>query len=153
MTQTGPYWRVEIIDGRVREYTSGRCRPMEVQKIAAMELCTFLNREMHHGGRWVVGWAGQTNEVTPGGLIVFGVPTTMGLVWLDQDEDVQFTVEIDERLDDIIRSGPEHWCDQAEQAWREWASHIKEVDVRPDQTIKAAQGERPKDPTQTPDVS
>lgn len=153
METSGPYWRCEIIDGRVREYTSGRCRPMEVQRVAAMELATYLNRELHHGGRWVVGWAGQSNEVTPGGLIVFGVPTVMGMVWLDQDDDVQFSVAIDERLEDIIRSGPEHWCHQAEQAWNEWAAHMEEVDVRPDQTIKAAQGEQPKDPTVTPDVS
>ena len=151
--EIGPYWRVEVIAGRVREFTSGRCRPTEVQRVAAMELCQYLNRELHHGGRWAVGWAGAVNDVTPHGLLVFGVPTVMGMVWLDQDDDVQFSIAIDERIEDIVRSGPQHWCDQAEQAWQEWARHMDEVDVQPSQTIKAAQGEQPKDPTQTPDVS
>lgn len=153
MTEGADYWRCDHIDGRTTEVSRGLCRPMEVQRIAAMELCVFLNRELAHDGRWSVGWTGNRNDITPGGLMVFNIPSVMVLVWLDRDDDVQFQVSIDERLDVFLACGPEHWCEQAEQAWAEWRCHIGDVGVKPEQTIKAAQGQREKDPTVSPDVS
>jgi hypothetical protein len=89
-----------------------------------------LNREMHHGGHWVTGWA-----YNPG--CVFAL-------WRDSDGDMQIPVYIDDVWPRVRDAGVDKFvqdCQHAYDSWREVMFQV--LQLRPEETIKLAQGEMP----------
>lgn len=108
----------------------------------ARRLVKFLNYELNHDGVWAVAWCNPTQE---------GYATELRMGFQDMDGDFQFLIGSDLTLvdlqtkDDARRHGKV--CEEAYQTWRNWQ---KDVDVRPDQKIKAAQGQAQADPNDQP---
>lgn len=101
-----------------------------------------LNGDLGHDGAWAVMWLNPT---------VDGLPTEIRFAWQDDDGDIQFVVESQRTLVDLqqVDDATSHGnnCAEAYKTWRGW---LKDVDVQPDQTIKAAQGQQQKDPNVRP---
>lgn len=108
----------------------------------ARRLVKFLNYEMRHDGVWAVAWCNST---------VDGYATELRMGFQDLDGDFQFLIGSDLTLvdlqtrDDARRHGKV--CEDAYQQWRGWQ---RDVDVKPEQTIKAALGQQQADPTVQP---
>lgn len=108
----------------------------------ARRLVKFLNYEMNHDGVWAVAWCNPTDD---------GYATEIRFGFQDMDGDFQFLIGSDLTLvdlqtrDDVRRHGKV--CEEAYQQWRTWQ---KDVDVRPEQTIKAAKGQSQANPNDQP---
>lgn len=108
----------------------------------ARRLVKFLNYEMSYDGVWAVAWCNST---------VDGYATELRFGFQDRDGDLQFLIGSDLTLvdlqtrDDVRRHGKV--CDNAYNQWRAWQ---RDVDVQPEQTIKAAQGQQQADPKDQP---
>lgn len=120
----------------------------EMQMIFARDVVGMLNKELHHDGVWCIVFT------APGALAHLlqsrSEYSRFTLVWLDKDGDVQIQFEWvageSDELDfaDCIESGLESWVERAEMAWQQWFMLSRMVlDAQPDETYKAAQGERP----------
>lgn len=115
------------------------------QTIFAQDVLTALNRQLHHGGAWVIVFTHplpmrSAIEVTEYGRFV--------LMWMDMDGDVQFPFEWEhgagEERDfaDVLMSGKDSWLNRCETAWQTWQLHMRQILApKPDQLVKAAQGQ------------
>jgi len=108
----------------------------------ARRLVRFLNYELSHDGVWAVCWCNPTED---------GYATELRYGFQDEDGDLQIALASDltlvdlQTVDDVKRHG-----NVVEQAYQKWVEWKEEVDVRPDQTIKAAQGQSQADPRVQP---
>ena len=103
----------------------------------------FLNGELGHDGAWAVMWLNPTID---------GLPTEIRFAWQDGDGDVQVVVESDLTLVKLQQADNprEMHGNNCESAYNQYKAFIKDVDVQKDQTIKAAQGQQPRDPNVQP---
>lgn len=131
-------------------------RPAPDQVMFASDMVESLNRHLHHDGAWVVVFT-HPAAVVPNMLdlqettsmarpvIDFTGYDRWAFLWLDRDGDVQFALENDDLFAETLLSGPDHWMEQAEQAWQRWHFHMREVldkKALEGATFKRAQGER-----------
>lgn len=138
------YWMVVTAsDGKQRVQT--RCdTPLPMQAMFCRDLGLALNRHLGHDGAWIVGL------VNPMPLLVIdqagaGRDYERAVVmWVDADGDPQFTMEIEDEWWRILYCGPDAWIEKAEEAWRRWHHHMRDVlDPRPGETYKRAKGQKP----------
>lgn len=127
----GSYWAaIQRTNGDVRRFACDlKETPPDEKQVWLMQILRGLNKELGHDGRWVVGWThGNTRFI---------------IMWLDEDGDIQFTVENDEAWAIMVTQEWNHWMSQAEEAWRYWHKMMREVlDPGPDALHKRAQGQR-----------
>lgn len=115
-------------NGQIR--VLGSYKPDLAEKMIADFMVNALNRRIPQGGRWVTAW--------------LGTGTMFIMIWLDQDGDPQFTVEVEEDAPGIAAVQFDHWIEQAHDAWCQWELAMRKVlDPKSGQTYKKAQGERP----------
>lgn len=142
----GGYWCAFRAGERLIAKDKGRCRPLVPQRVVAIDLLDRLNREVHHDGTWIVAWADPVETPVAGGLITMPIPQR--LVWMhkDKDGDVNVVVDTDDTLDEIVATLDQR-VDDAAKAMQKYREIMADVDVRPDQTRKAALGQPSADPT------
>jgi len=129
----GGWWAaVQRTNGEIHRFTNGRLLldPTADQTIWQLDVLKILNHEIPHDGAWVVGWThGNTRAIW---------------LWLDQDGDVQFTVDNEESWETQAGTEMLHWIEQCEQGWSYWFHYMREVlDPNPDTLFKRAQGQKP----------
>lgn len=119
--------------------------PSPDQVLFAHDMCWALNRHLHHDGKWIVEF---THPILPP-LSVTAYPHSpyerWVFIWIDKDGDPQFSVDNDGYFIETLLAGPDHWMEQAEQAWMRWRHHMRDVfgNKRIEQiTYKRAQGEQ-----------
>lgn len=140
---------LEKFIGYVKTPTSGVIRRAENfvkvtpwQRDYARRLVKFLNYDLHYDGAWSVMWGDPTID---------GTPTTIHFAYQDVDGDVAFVVDSTRSLVELMQTNDVRSHGQnADKAHREWKAMMKDVEVRKDQTIKAALGEQPLDPNVQP---
>lgn len=116
-------------NGEIRIKCNSPAHPHMSQSLFAIEMLRDLNKRIANSGAWTVGWChGYTRMI---------------LIWMDGDGDPQFTVEVDDRIADIIKAGVDHFTAQCYEAWAKWCWSQDILDLKPEQTFKKAQGERP----------
>lgn len=104
--------------------------PPEDRQLFAKHILNFLNRECSHGGAWVVAWIDKGRRFY--------------LLWKDKDGDIQIPIECDQGWWRIKGWDLEAWGEHAEQAWAVWKEWHDNLEMTGMQTIKLAQGERPR---------
>ena len=106
------------------------------EQLFAMNVSEMLNREIDHGGYWMVSWS-DPDPVTK-------APTEMVCRWLDQDKDIQFRNWIEGPFAEIALHVPlEDIVGSCENCWNEWLDTIKhKLEISPNQMVKAQMGER-----------
>lgn len=119
---------VERENGDIKIACNTKAKPHIFQQDFAFQLVKKLNAQLAYGGTWAVGWCHGY-----GRLIILCV---------DEDGDVQFTVEDDEPVNRILEAGPDHFVSQCFDAYDYWALSQSILDLNPDETFKHAQGER-----------
>lgn len=108
----------------------------------ARRLVRFLNYELNFDGCWAVVWCNPTED---------GYATELRYGYQDADGDLQFVIGCDLTLVDLqAKDDARRHGNAAVEAYKTWQNWKKDVDVQPGQTIKAAQGERSRDPTVQP---
>lgn len=127
-----------------KESPGGGAFVPEAFKVYATELCNYLQRQAAHDGKWVTCWS-EFDLAT-------GWPRMFHLLWLDRDGDTQFVVDIDERVASDIHDHADMLHYHAEPAWQQWREMMKDVDVKPHQTIAAGLGQRSADERAAPDM-
>ena len=142
----GGYWCAFRAGGHLVTKEKGRCRPLVPQRVAAIDLLDRLNREVHHDGTWIVAWADPVETMVAGGLLSMPVPQR--LVWMhkDGDGDVNVAVDTDDSIEEIAATLDQR-VDDAAKAMQKYREIMADVEVRPDQTRKAALGQPSADPT------
>lgn len=112
------------------------------QRDYARRLVQFLNYELHHDGVWSVAWSNPTHE---------GMPTQLNFAFQDVDGDIQCVVNSDRTLIDLMtKDDVKGHGGNAEAAYQHYVTFVRDVDVKKNQTIKAAQGEQQLDPNVVP---
>ena len=127
-------------DRMVAAITNGP-QPADEQRMFGMDMIGALNRSLHRDGAWVIVF---TDPVREGAIIDLSAKwlyTRWVILWLDTDGDVQFPVENEDLLENVLAVGPDHWIEQCEIAWNLWEGNRKELGAKPEQTYKRAQGE------------
>lgn len=136
-------------NGDAVEVLSARARfnPLDEQRLFGRDMAKVLNEKLHHDGKWIVAFT-HPSPHRPAEWFTNGVGyfNRWYFLFVDQDGDPQFTVENDDRFDEVLTEGPDHWIEQAEQAYQTWHLHMREVldgKARATATFKRAQGEAP----------
>jgi len=86
-----------------------------------------LNRDLHHKGCWIVAWHFER--------LIF--------MWRDWDGDLCFMTQIDEPWPRIQRWSVVEFCDRVETSFEAFRDMLRAVEIKPEHTIKKAQGQRP----------
>jgi hypothetical protein len=118
------YWMVapqaDTQDGCVilRNYEASifNVDPHEAQTHFAKELQTTLQTGFHFDGIWIVGWThppSDSQAIRADGDNVWG---RMIMIWLDEDGDPQYTVDITDEVVEILRNGIMYYCMLCDQA-------------------------------------
>ncbi len=107
----------------------------------AKKLVQTLNRDLHHDGAWSVLWNTPLED---------GRPTKLNIAFQDVDGDIRFIIESDRTLPDLLANGPESHLNSCENAYRQMMGWVRDVEIKPGQTIKFAQGQDQADPTVHP---
>lgn len=136
-------WVCRIENSRFFEKTVGNVRPTKAQKDLAKRLIQYLNRELSMY-RWMVSWSEP--EMQPlaieTGMVVPHVPRLLTMMPIDEDGDTHFIVEAERYYQDWLDAdlvGLAGLCAAAIIAYQRTE---EAADVRPDQKIKYAQGQR-----------
>lgn len=137
------YWMV-VTTSDGEQHIRTLCEPpLPYQQMFCRDLGAGLNRHLHHNGAWIVGLV----EAKP--LLVIDEAGAGRdyeraiLLWVDEDGDPQFTIEVEDDWSRILSVGPDHWINKAEEAWLRWR-HMREVlDPQEGETYKRAQGQKP----------
>lgn len=120
----------------------GLALPYEYQALAE-QFCLDLNKDLHHDGKWTVTWYGFD--------FLRARYTKIAWSFFDADDDLQFTVDADDGFLAVFMSIGDR-MQHCEDAYNQWRETLKLNDIRPQDTIKAALGEKSKDPTAAPSV-
>lgn len=138
------YWMVVTTRSGLQTIRTGCDKPMPEQEMFCRDMGRVLNRHLHHDGAWIVGLVDPKPELT---IDLSGAGRDYDralMIWVDEDGDPQFTVEIEDLWWRILAKGPDHWIEKAETAWRRWHHHMREVlEPKNGETYKRAQGEAP----------
>lgn len=158
LTQCGPaFWFVTAAtNGKHIEGDTNRAGhaifPIVAQKQWARDLLTRLNRHVDFDGSWIVAWSDPVMVVPPAGYDLSGAgrmrPIPARCSWLhkDADGDVNFVVDTEDSLTDILRSDLDERVQHAAIAHQEYRSLLKDVGIDKRNMRKAALGQAPTDP-------
>ena len=138
---------VQRTNGECHKFANQPIFPAEQQQLFALDLTRLLNDELRHDGAWVTGWVQPQMFVEDLGMYAQGLrlQRTFGkciCIWLDEDGDAQFTIEIVEPMWRIERALMDAWIEQAEDGWQKWHRLMRqELKPNQDQLFKRAQGQ------------
>lgn len=137
-------------DGRRFEGRCGRIQPIPAQQQWARDLCDALNRHADLDGAWIVAWCDPVVVVPPAGLGVLvmrrAIPTRAVWMHKDRDGDIDFSIDTEDSLTDIMRSSLDERVDRAIFAAREVQSIEADVGIDRRHKRLAAQGQAPANP-------
>ena len=131
-------WLVVMLDGRLTARQLGLCFPSIDERQFAINLCKALNRKHARKGRWAVAWTDP---------VASGAPTRLAMGWQDPDGDIPYWVDCEDGTAAILAAGVDHFVDQCCAAHDEYLAMLRDVDVKPDQQVKRAQGQPYADPS------
>ena len=137
-----PFWAVleKNVAADYITHAVGGLDPLGPQQMMAFDLVTALNRAQHHDGAWVAMWSHPAPR--PHVLVREDEYTRLCLMWMDQDGDVQFTLECEGTLEERLMKGILHWQECAEKAWDTWFLHMRVIlDPQEGETFKRAKGQ------------
>lgn len=126
-----PFWFALLLsDGRVMEQTCPRNSLLDqlqatAQRVYAINVMTFLNKELHHDGAWFVSIVGDSKMV---------------FFWKDRDGDIQLRIE-SLPWHEVMTWDNGIWGEHAAQAMSLWKERLKILALKPDQLVRAAQGQ------------
>lgn len=121
--------------------------PAPDQQMFAQDLIKLLNREISHGGRWIIEWTHPGEFFGAEGLSAVEACFTRTyerwvMMWMDEDGDIQFSIENEEPMWVIMANGPLQWVEQAEDGWKQWKEIMRDALAPSEsQLIHRAQGE------------
>jgi len=112
--------KVDLIELKNYESSMLNLDPHPHQMGMAKELMIMLNKNIDHDGLWIVGWTHP-----PAGWEAIRVDgdncwNRMVMIWLDEDGDIQFPVETDLPIYEIVSNGLEYYTELCETAWQTW---------------------------------
>lgn len=97
-----------------------------------IDVALLLNKDVAHGGHWVVAWANS--------------PKCLCALWRDADGDMQIPIYLDEPWPRVRKMTAAQFAQSCEEAHVIWLEHMYAVlELKPEETIKLAQGELPSD--------
>jgi len=106
--------------------------------------CARMNRPLmqggvRQGGAWVVAWCEPVSAADR-------TPTRVLFLWKDADGDTPVVFDCQARFDEMVAWGPDWPLAHATEALRRYGEHLRNLSLRPEHMIKAAQGETAYDP-------
>lgn len=121
--------------------------PLKEQREFAHMLAQLLNAQIPHDGRWIVAFTHPSETTTEFHEKIGEVYYNRWFaLWVDKDGDPQFTMDNENRFDEVMAVPLFKWVSDAEQAWTNWKHHMRDVlgDKRMEAaSIKRAQGQEP----------
>lgn len=128
----GSWWAaIQRTSGAVHRFESNMLvLPTVEQQVFLMELLRRLNREIHHDGRWIVAWThGNQRWIA---------------MWVDPHGDIAFTMDNEDRWEEVIKQPMLYWVGDCEGSWTAWHhSMVTVLNPAPEAEYKRAQGQRP----------
>jgi hypothetical protein len=132
-------------EGRTHVCATGRCNPTPVMQTYASELLDGLNAHADLDGAWAVAWCDPALTQQQHALWL-RVPTRLVWMHLDRDGDVNFLLDTESPIADLVDEGVRARIENAVQGHKEYRSMMADIGVRPDQKRKAALGQASADP-------
>lgn len=115
-------------------YAPGNSMPSEHQVEFLRQLIINVNKNIDHGGCWIIGWYGKGFLFDPWRIESF---------WKDEDGDPHVIVTMDDPWHLMREKDMQHWLEDHEAAWRQvQINMIAEMELKPREMAKMAQGER-----------
>ena len=138
--------------GRPHDHQYGAIHVPAPLRVWARDLCAALNKHVDFDGAWIVAWGDPVMVEPPLGIMtnVIGIPRPIPsrAVWMhkDADGDVNFAVDTEDSLRDILGSDILERVEHAAVARQEYLSMLRDIGVDARHMRKAALGEAPRDP-------
>lgn len=89
-------------------------------------LAMMLNTMLHNNGAWVTAWNNDREFMA---------------IWFDPDGDVKVALDDQRPFARMAPAGPDYILSNCQLALQHMVEHERELEITPDQQIKAAQGE------------
>lgn len=132
----GNWWLLGVThDGKVIAWDNGAgvqtgLQPPRDREHYALAVLSALNLELAQGGTWMVAWIDDCRRFY--------------LLWRDADGDIQIPIDCDRSWLRFREWGVDVWLRMAGGAWQQWTEIQQNLELRPDQTVRLAAGEAPK---------
>ena len=124
-----PWWvGAERSNGKFTCFSAGYKADIG-EKLIAEQLIKTANKEVGHDGAWIGQWCNSGFR--------------FNMLWMDEDGDVQFTIETDDDAGGICNAPLLHWITGCADAWGKWNLLMRKV-LAPskDQLYKRALGQK-----------
>lgn len=130
-------------NGEVRSRKFGLIFPELPQILYAQMACRMMNAKVRHDGTWIVVWFAPDHA---------GVPTRLMFLWKDRDGDVPATYITEAGMLELVKRGPEWACEMGAGVIKRYREFLRNADIKPEQMIKAAQGQKSVNPNVGPSL-
>jgi len=142
---SGGYWAClpfDSIDHPFLIFHTG-WKPSASHQLFAQEICKVLNAQIAFDGVWSVCWTDWRVPAAAPRRIMFN--------FFDEDFDLQFVVDSDDPITVMVQN-PMAYVHQCAEARGRYLEQMKQLEVHPNQLIKAAKGQPSADPDAMPDI-
>lgn len=131
--------RVDLIE--LRNFTPNEMDidPHPHQKGMSIDLMMRLNRHISHDGLWIVGWTHPPERWEAIKTDGDNCWNRMVMIWLDEDADIQFAVETDLPIADIVERGLDYYVEMSEKSWKSWNESFGKSAQKTDFALKDEQ--------------
>jgi len=134
LNAANPWWLCTVTADRklIESSHDALWKPDDLRRDYAHKACRYVNKHAGFGGVWFVGWI---DDALSGGSRFY-------LCWKDWDGDIQVPVECDLGVEHMMqRFQFGHWANLCAQALQQWGEWRLDMELKPDQMVKHAQGQ------------
>lgn len=135
LTDTAFHVTIQLADKTFRAKAEGSVFVTRVHGIVAREALWAVNRELARGGTWIFVWYSPMPGTRQ--------PKDALLLWKDPDGDLKVSVDIQNPLARLFAGERIDFMSIAGRAHNGMLEYWRDLEIKPEQTVKAAQGQKP----------
>lgn len=135
LTDTAFHVTIQLADKTFRAKAEGSVFVTRAHGIVAREALWAVNRELARGGTWIFVWYSPMPDSRQ--------PKDALLLWKDPDGDLKVSVDIQNPLARLFAGERIDFISIAGRAHNGMLEYWRDLEIKPEQTVKAAQGQKP----------
>lgn len=135
LTDTAFHVTIQLADKTFRYKHDGSVFVTNAHMIVAREALWLINKELSRGGTWIWVWYAPVPDSRQ--------PKDALLLWKDPDGDLKVSIDIQNPLSRLYAGERIDFESIAGRAHNGMLEYWRDLEVKPEQTVKAAQGQKP----------